>query len=934
MSFTVPKLAVKDSFDEDDGSDDVEDEVFIRDGRNGFKVDEERGVKRPLMAPRRKLKSTHLQNETGKVSSCKVFCVPCCYGVIALTALLGLIMLVVFLIMWFPFPLDQVAFWRLGQHSNIGGSSAPCTEIRVTDIWKKNFPKFTSESAVQLNDVNDDGIDDVIIGYGTGADGDTDPKFVCTVYFNGASPCFGGLLALDGLTGNVLWQHWAPHTVFRVDCNADVTGDKIKDCLATGKGGVFRVINGHDGSLVWHMQSQTSSPLHHLNVYTGRFIHDVDGDGVLDIVATHTEETLDGDGVTSLLGHLMLVSGRHGRMLQSVPTPGREESYYAPQILIRSDGENVVIFGTGGHNSAGGLYVVSLQELMLGEMQHVKVLYRDEFKGIMSPSVLADITHDDVEDIITAAFNSTVLAFDGQRLKMLWNYTVPNSETFSMPTPGYFNDDDTPDFLVKYQTGPGFPVYYYSQTLILDGKSGALIIDEPLIDTAGSQTGGLTISMDGMGNDVFLYWSADCLGHEKAQDVYAFMPNTPIQVQSRANICKLRFNATLITKLLALSQHLEPPGVAVYSSEDYRAFEYNNTVNGSTELQNYIDKHPDFWEMYGRQKILGKEAEFEGEELAESEPNFRSKGSSSHIPESEHKNTQDHYLRGPYQVMNRGRNRKPSSHMFIGEDEETLPSYNGNNDYPDVRKHGISLPRQHKSNSEWRHEWQNSPISTQDERIVDKHKINNYQNMNPPSDVLENSLPTHDSDYDLMYDPAAEDSLTVHPRQRDERSSQQTELNQKQKIQSSADVLGIQRLTSAGVLATPTVIASDTESIDVIFATYWIQPSPNVNILSAKQIECIEKKLQGKYFGAEKESLKMRVVKECYNTKIVEKKPEPTPFSINTGQMTVYRLRLSCVCKNTNSEDGCANVLPMYRQSWPTAAGILSTGYFKPRNSV
>jgi hypothetical protein len=42
------------SLDEDDLSD-VEDEVFIRDGKNSYKLAEELNVKRPLMAPRRKL---------------------------------------------------------------------------------------------------------------------------------------------------------------------------------------------------------------------------------------------------------------------------------------------------------------------------------------------------------------------------------------------------------------------------------------------------------------------------------------------------------------------------------------------------------------------------------------------------------------------------------------------------------------------------------------------------------------------------------------------------------------------------------------------------------------------------------------------------------------------------------------------------------------
>jgi hypothetical protein len=90
MSYPASKLAVRDSFEDEDASDDVEDEVFIRDGRNGFKVDEERGVKRPLMAPRRKSKSSHFHGDIGRRPSCRALCAPCCYGFLALSALLGL----------------------------------------------------------------------------------------------------------------------------------------------------------------------------------------------------------------------------------------------------------------------------------------------------------------------------------------------------------------------------------------------------------------------------------------------------------------------------------------------------------------------------------------------------------------------------------------------------------------------------------------------------------------------------------------------------------------------------------------------------------------------------------------------------------------------------------------------------------------------------
>lgn len=80
--------------------------------------------------------------------------------------------------------------------------------------------------------------------------------------------------------------------------------------------------------------------------------------------------------------------------------------------------------------------------------------------------ILVDITGDKIEDIVAAMYNSTIVAFDGITFKQLWNFTIPNSETLSAPTPGYFNGDNVTDFLVKYQIGLGFPTYYFSEVSI------------------------------------------------------------------------------------------------------------------------------------------------------------------------------------------------------------------------------------------------------------------------------------------------------------------------------------------------------------------------------------------------------------------------------------------------------------------------------------
>lgn len=84
-------------------------------------------------------------------------------------------------------------------------------------------------------------------------------------------------------------------------------------------------------------------------------------------------------------------------------------------------------------------------------LQTAKTVYADAYKGMLTQSVLVDITGDNQKDIITAMYNSTVVAINGQTLEQIWNFTTPNSESLIVPTPGYFNDDNVTDFLVIYQ---------------------------------------------------------------------------------------------------------------------------------------------------------------------------------------------------------------------------------------------------------------------------------------------------------------------------------------------------------------------------------------------------------------------------------------------------------------------------------------------------
>ena len=42
-------------------------------------------------------------------------------------------------------------------------------------------------------------------------------------------------MAIDGRTGEQLWIRYTPHELFASNCNNDINGDAIKDCILGGR---------------------------------------------------------------------------------------------------------------------------------------------------------------------------------------------------------------------------------------------------------------------------------------------------------------------------------------------------------------------------------------------------------------------------------------------------------------------------------------------------------------------------------------------------------------------------------------------------------------------------------------------------------------------------------------------------------------------------
>jgi len=106
--------------------------------------------------------------------------------------------------------------------------------IAQLNNWQAFTDSIPTLSSPRTCDLNQDGIEDIVIGGGT--DG---------VYSN------NGIMAYNGLNGSLLWKRPSRNEVFGSAIFQDITGDGIKDVFITGRQAQLLAINGANGSLIW-----------------------------------------------------------------------------------------------------------------------------------------------------------------------------------------------------------------------------------------------------------------------------------------------------------------------------------------------------------------------------------------------------------------------------------------------------------------------------------------------------------------------------------------------------------------------------------------------------------------------------------------------------------------------------------------------------------
>ncbi|KAK3602624.1 hypothetical protein CHS0354_034208 [Potamilus streckersoni] len=392
--------------------------------------------------------------------------------------------------------------------------------------WRVTMADWGTESAIRLVDADGDGLLDIIIGLALGKGVSqmlTDETIDNFCQKQGLRPpCAGSVVALRGFDGKLLWKADAYGEIFALNCHGiDANKDGVDECIASGRLADMRLVNPRNGEILWVTDRKHLN--HGWNIYSPTVISDMDDDGVNDIVISHGGDPTikaevimkDKDHIASTWskeeypvvqihtrrsGWLMLVSGATGKIIgRHLEMPEDKETYMSPVIHQRMDGSQYILYGSGGETVGGLVLAISIPDFyryVTDKHQNHPVpnvkghytpwgskepsrngeieIFRSAEKGNMVPPVLVDVNKDGVRDILISCFEGTMELLNGETLEPMWSLKFKDRESYSTPAPGYFNEDDTIDFMVHWSQG-AWPMYNFTDTIIIDGRDGSVL---------------------------------------------------------------------------------------------------------------------------------------------------------------------------------------------------------------------------------------------------------------------------------------------------------------------------------------------------------------------------------------------------------------------------------------------------------------------------
>ena len=368
-------------------------------------------------------------------------------------------------------------------------------------VWSKDFSLVGSLSSPRTTDLNNDGVLDIVMGAGQNEFQKTDM----------------GILAFDGKTGNLLWKQESIDQVFGSATFCDITGDKVKDILIGGRSPQFKAIDGKSGALIWdykHEQYCNDPVLRYarFNFNNSVLVPDQNGDGIDDLLTINGGNPLakPSSEVDRFPGVLMLFDSKTGNIIAADTLPDGKESYMTPLCFTQPGSKDLfILLGTGGETIDGKLYLATMSQLREKKLSSAEVIATEKGHGFIAPPTLADINKDGYIDIIAISHGSKAIAIDGKDHHTLWTRTFPGTECSNSFAPGYFTNDDIPDFFTFISKGQ-WPNSTGSVEVMLDGKDGSIAYMDSIGCTGFSSPVVYDLNDDGLDEAIISVNNFDC----------------------------------------------------------------------------------------------------------------------------------------------------------------------------------------------------------------------------------------------------------------------------------------------------------------------------------------------------------------------------------------------------------------------------------------
>jgi hypothetical protein len=331
-------------------------------------------------------------------------------------------------------------------------------------VWNESFFRIGSQSSPRAADLNGDGVLDIVMGAGR-------DETVATEQ---------GVLAVDGLTGKLLWKQKAPAHVVGSASFQDINDDGIADVFIGGRGAFLTALDGKTGAEIWKFEfDYHDDPVlryARFNFYSNAWTPDINYDGIRELLAMNggNWSAAAGSADGRLPGVLMLFDGKSGAILAADTMPDAQESYMSPLCFQdKATQQWNIVFGTGGETHGGSLYIAKLDDLINQNLASAQKIASEQGHGFIAPPVLADFNKDGFLDIVAISHASTISAIDGKSHQQLWQQSFPGTESSTSFAVGNFTQKDHLEVLAILDTGT-WPQYTNAHQVVLDGATGSI----------------------------------------------------------------------------------------------------------------------------------------------------------------------------------------------------------------------------------------------------------------------------------------------------------------------------------------------------------------------------------------------------------------------------------------------------------------------------